>query len=334
MAGIVPTEVRSHYDRLEPFLVAVRSRVRDICQPYCEVEGYLFTDRLKSLESLAEKVESARFKSLDDIDDLYAATIVVGVSSEHDEVVDFLTAKFELVDLRRRYASRKSPEEFRFDGTRLYGRLATPTDLQHVVFEIQVQTAFEHAWSRTMHSLTYKGGTVDWRRSRVGSLLRALSEHADLLLSGFDDVTELLDMSSWPPLEDRRKIVEFFKARIADGRIPSEVVPDGWTRFAENVYKVVVNFSGSRSAQFDHREPLKRLADALTVFDQYLKANSGARFPRSVSLLQVFIGVVGSSDEFSDRVRATDYYAPISENLLELFPDLGARDWPQPFVFG
>lgn len=330
----VSATLRRFYEEVEPRLDLVQERTRELLVPYCRENGFVFDDRQKDLSSLAEKIETARYSSIDEVDDLYGATVVTALPTQHDAVVDFLERRFDRHRIVRRHGTRKSPEAFRFDGTRLYVALRHPPDLATIIFEIQVVTLFEFAWARTTHALTYKAEHIDWRRSRVGAMLRAQAEQADLVLQAFDQVADLIQESSWPAIEDKTRIVDFFLERVENGSIPSEVAPRSWSRFGDNLYKAVIGLSGSRRTQFDRGDPLSELDTALEVLDQYVLDNPAERFPRSVSLLQVCVGALAISGDFPGEIRATDYHPPVSKELHDLFPELADLDWscPPPLI--
>jgi hypothetical protein len=97
-------------------------------------------------------------------------------------VIDFLGRAFNQVVVRGRNDTRKPPDVFRFEATRFIGMLHRPagTDpkepLFNLAFEVQVRSAFEHAWSVTTHELVYKSQSVDWKRMRLAAQLKAAVE--------------------------------------------------------------------------------------------------------------------------------------------------------------
>ncbi|HEV3112652.1 MAG TPA: hypothetical protein VGY99_19360 [Candidatus Binataceae bacterium] len=183
---ITPAAVGKKYGSLGPYLTRLRTIVRDTLQPFVDRRGYAIVSRIKSLESLAEKlVESGRYKGWSELDDLIAFTVVVPTLSDEAPVINFLTSVFEKVSLRARGASDKAPEVFRFDGTRFIARLkpsGSPgrENIEAITFEVQIRSAFEHAWSVTTHALSYKTANVTWERFGWPHNSRRLSSSSTL----------------------------------------------------------------------------------------------------------------------------------------------------------
>jgi ppGpp synthetase/RelA/SpoT-type nucleotidyltranferase len=323
---IVPNSVRQWYEEVSPYVNAMRDRVRDVIAPYCREQRFLYEDRIKSLESIAEKIETGRFRSWDDLDDVFAATVVIPLVTVEMEVLEFLREKFEQVSIRSRGSSRKPPDVFRFDSTRFIGRLrrppvsaasSSPSIFDHT-FEVQVKTVFEFAWTRTTHALTYKGDTVSWVRQRLVAQLKAATEQMDMLIQGFDEVSAYASPGSWPGVDDRAKIEEFFKNKISDGSIPEELAPKDWTRFANNAYSLLLTFAGERPTNPGGRE-LGVLADLLKPLEREISRLGSKGMPRSISLLQFVAGVLGSCGR--EVPRQQNHYLLQSDELKSLYPN-------------
>ena len=64
-----------------------------------------------------------------------------------------------------RNSTKKSPDVFRFDSTRIIcksqNHQGSDEAIFKIPFEIQSLTSFEHAWQVTTHSLTYKSNEID-----------------------------------------------------------------------------------------------------------------------------------------------------------------------------
>ncbi|MBW4053502.1 MAG: hypothetical protein HIU85_18980, partial [Proteobacteria bacterium] len=231
---------------MKPYLAVVEGAVKDILRAYADDNGFAFIGRLKNTKSIAEKIETGRYPSWSSLDDLYACCLVVPTPGHDAPTVQHLCQRFACVELKSRGTSQKDPTVFRFDATRFIGRL-TPSSMReasenvlNVCFEIQVRTAFEHAWSCTTHALAYKGGKVDWRRLRLAAQLKAAVEQLDALIAGYDAVVEEIAAQRWPEVEAKRQIESFFRDRIESGQLPRELEPESWLRFCDNFLAIVV----------------------------------------------------------------------------------------------
>jgi ppGpp synthetase/RelA/SpoT-type nucleotidyltranferase len=168
--------------------------VRDSLLVLCEDRGFALVSRIKTLESVSEKVETGRFDSWASLDDLVAVTVVIPTLTSEPAVVSFLKDSFKEVELRARSSTFKAPEVFRFDCTRFIGQLRSPdensrTPIHDVLFEVQIRSAFEHAWSVTTHALAYKSPEVSWSRLRLTAQLKAAVEQLDTLVLSFEEAT-------------------------------------------------------------------------------------------------------------------------------------------------
>lgn len=303
---IVPTELRCKFDSTRPALGAVQTRVRDAVLGFCEGNGFAFLGRPKTLESLAEKVETGRFKSWDAIDDLYAATIVVPTLNQEPAAIAFLQAAFRQIALKPRASTQKAPELFRFDTPRFVGVLASPdfNDADAVQFEVQVRTAFEHAWSVSTHDFAYKSSHTDWARFRVAAQLRALVEQADTFILGLEDNSARITSSPWSELDDQKQVLEAFGRLAATSLIPCEHIPLSWSRFAKS-------FQALKSSA----KALKRLSNA-QIFQVLEQSAATQPPPLSVSLLQWTMGVFAEEGLLQNELSG---YTPFITSQLEDF---------------
>jgi hypothetical protein len=288
-------------------------------EPWCEEHRYEYHSRPKELESVAEKIESGRYESWLSLDDLVACAVVVPTHSHEATVVPFLDAVFARDDLKERGAARKAPDVFRFDSTRWYGRLRAIDGLdraetiESTLFEVQIRSAFEHAWSVTTHDLVFKGDEIEWRRARLVSQIKASVEQIDMLIDGFEASAELIAESPWPDLDQRAAIRETFLDKLAAGELPSELRPKDWARFAENVLRLIRSAAPSRRRQDEHFESC---LSALREFS--------GDFPLSCSLFQSVMGILaeeGLVTQLEDR-----YVALVTPDAQELYPALDALD--------
>ena len=272
--------------------------VRECLMPYCDKEHFGFFDRIKELDSFAEKLETGRFDSWDELDDLYAATIVVPSLRDEERALAAIRERFAEVRLRSRASTRTPPDVFRFDSPRFIGvlkpspeRVGSPVAAAR--FEVQIRTAFEHAWSTTTHALTYKSDHLDWKRLRLTSALRATVEQIDLSIAGFERTASEVLPGKWDESELKLKILERFKALFGGGHLPSELKPQAWSRFVENMYSLCdAEAKRRRDAKHIRKMVEEVVEDVLSAFEAWAHVTESPMVPRSLSLFQTSFGVL------------------------------------------
>ena len=87
---IISPSIDQEFRRKYPYLELLNKIVREIIFKYCSTNGYAFTDRIKAIDSLSEKIETGRFLKLSDIDDFYALSIIIPNLNKETEVLNFL----------------------------------------------------------------------------------------------------------------------------------------------------------------------------------------------------------------------------------------------------
>lgn len=315
----IPQPLIQAYGELTPFLQEVEKRVAESLRPYAQQRLLPLIGRVKTIESAAEKIETGRYKAFADLDDLVAFTLVIPNLPLEDEAIEYCKRIFRIDEVKKRAAAQKSPELFRFDSTRLYGFINRPEgaeDAGHVSifgirFEIQIRTAFEHAWIVSTHPLTYKSDVIDWKRFRLAAQIKAASEQLDLSIVRFEQLAAAISESPWPALEERRAVIALVERLLGDKVIPSEAAPKDMSRFAENLVSLL-------------RASKKKIqmSEALASLDISLRAFRADTFPQSASLLQVCVGVLCQGGLLSGPLQK--YSCHITEQLKLLFPETGA----------
>lgn len=324
---IVPRIVFEQYEQSLKLVENAGLRVKDTLVAFCEQQGYLFEGRVKSLESVAEKVESGRYRSWFDIDDLYAASIIIPLPSDEPSVLGFLNDTFTRVRLTKRGQVKKPPDTFRFDSSRFIGRLRAPdgfdagpeASIYKVQFEIQVKTVFEYAWSKTTHALAYKSQDVSWERLRLAAQLKASVELLDALVLRFDTAVQFVEKGSSFDLQDKKKIYLFFSEKAKAGSIPSEVCPKDWSRFVDNVYRICQFLEGVPPTGRGNAR-LTQIDKALQIILQELSSLNPLTFPRSISLFQFVLGTLIQSEEWKVIPESPGYFLPVTTELMTIFP--------------
>jgi len=217
--------------------------------------------------------------------------------------------------------TRKSPDSFRFDATRFIGSLAfDPGTVPHpalaaLSFEIQIRSAFEHAWSVSMHGLTYKTDEIDWKRKRIASQIKAMVEQLDQLIVSFETAASPVIESPWPETDYLKAIHEKFRSLTDAKAFPQETIPSSWSRFSENLYSLL-QASRAWPRNFEDRLPyVTECLDSIETGISNLKD-----FPRSISLHQLVLGILWDAKKLQPDLRG--FAAVITSELEALFPSL------------
>lgn len=325
---ITPAEVNLRYSNVEPYLAPLRRYVNDTLSPYCEDRGFALVSRVKTRESVSEKIESGRFASWAEIDDLVAFAVVIPTLAHEESVVAFLTERFRTVDIKRRGATPKAPDVFRFDSTRFIGTTQAPPGaeggrpIDKLPFEVQVRSAFDHAWMVTTHDLVYKSPVADWRQRRLAAELKATTEKMDLLIMAFQEASEKIPSSPWPAIEAKSDIHRFFSEAAERDRIPAELLPKDWSRFTDNVYDL------GRYCWRDAK-PTDIARNISEAVDAELTALGAEKVPRGLSLWQITLCSLSKAGLL--RAPRPGRYLVITREMEDLYPSL--RDFQQRFQF-
>jgi len=316
---IIPAILSQKYENYRTIVDLAAKSAKTTLQNYCDKTGYAFASRIKTIESLAEKIESGRYKSWSELDDLFACTIIVPTLSHEEDVSKFCKSVFKVINTTKRGQVKKSPDVFRFDSTRIRAKLLKPEGLEiaeqpniyDVIFEIQIKTAFEHAWSVSTHDLVYKGPDVDWKRQRLAAQVKATVEQLDTLILAFNDTLPHISESPWPEIKAKQKISIRMKKFCEKAYIPSECLPKDLSRFCDNLYILL------QSVNFEEKVGLA--LDAIET--EIAKKSNIELFPRSISLLQYFLAILIKRNIIALPTSGR-YYCHISEELLQIYPEL------------
>ena len=327
---IVPAVVITKFTIVQPYISYVADAVKQSVLSYCESNGFAYTSRTKTPESLAEKLETGRYTSWSQVDDLFACSIIIPTLVYEAGVLEYLEKAFLKVNIRKRGETQKDPAIFRFDATRFIGRLNLPAQadvndaIRTLLFEVQIRTAFEHAWSVTTHALAYKADKVNWQSLRLAAQLKASVEQLDGLVMAFEQAAEVVQTHPWPETKVKGELEMLFKDLIETGAIPTEFTPGNWQRFCDNIFNLLR--AGSKNFKFRIETIMQQTETAIRseVADLGL-----SKFPRSISLLQFVLGVLTSRGVINGPYLS---YTPlITDQLLLIYPQVG--DIKEHFIF-
>lgn len=303
--------VEQIYNHQLKYYTALRDNVSGTISLFCNNNNFLFSGRVKSCDSLRDKLETGRFKSFSDIDDIVAFSIIVDTSDQTRNVAEFIKGTFEVVESRTGGTIRDE-RVFDFDCARYYCQISDPDGvrkpLSEIVFEIQVRTILQHAWSKVTHRHVYKPERFDYRSSRLASETMAHIESIDRTFTNFSEIAKNVKRVTRKGMAKRLEVVRVIDKLIDDGIVPKEIRPQNGRRFGDNVYEAIV-------------DPDKNFDAAMAVIKQFLSSESG-RMPRSVTLFQLITVALYKEHLLSFESNGRDRYYHITPELVGLFPDV------------
>jgi len=219
---VAPSKIITKFENLKPYLGELGKRVNDTLRRYCDENEFAFISRYKTLESVIEKLETGRYKTWSEIDDLYACTIIIPTQEFEGGAIAFCKNAFEALEIRGKEKALKPPESFRFDVRRIICRLKPPfpeaasDPLYRILFEVQIRTALEHAWCVATHDLVYKTNVIDWKKIRLAAEIKASLEQFDTVFMAFDDISEKIIEHKWPEIKVYTRIISFFNDLLTE----------------------------------------------------------------------------------------------------------------------
>lgn len=238
----ITTQLRDiHRDATEKY-ERLSGEVRDLLKIKVEEKDWFFLSRLKSLESFALKVETGRVHDPRVMEDFYGCTIVVPTVSDIEQAELLVLSLYDLDNRRPQDDAKthKASSGFDFDDLRLY--VTRPVrvsgkgaDLEGILFEVQIKTILQHAWSVATHDLIYKSDTISWPTERIAFQVKAMLEHAEVAIAEANRLSDSRSVAK----KDRKtenilRIIEQIARIWPDDRLPHDV-----KRLAETIWNLI-----------------------------------------------------------------------------------------------
>lgn len=319
---ILDSRISSKYNLYFPYFEFIQDTLDQTLMNYAKKHLFAYTSRVKKLDSISEKIETGRYSSWVEIDDFVGCILIVPNLSYENEVLSFLKNAFREIDLKKKGSTFKNFDTFRFDSTRFIGKLIPPNekinkDIYDIKFEIQIRSAFEHAWSVTTHDLAYKSKSIDWKVLRLAAQLKASVEQLDMIALSAKDVNKQITSYKWPEIDIKIKILTFIKESFENGKIPNEIEPKDYSRVIDNLYSLIKN----KLNVWQSRKLNKELNEIFKNIDKELNLLNTKGFPMSLSLFQVMFGIL-LKNKVIDLVDISKIIFYKSETFLTVFPEL------------
>lgn len=231
--------IRNIYDDRKGIYIELKSNVDQLINGIKEPRWH-YESRIKLIDSFALKFETGRYSKISELEDFFAATIVVENSSAIERAVALLEEYFTVKYKRPKdpHKTHKDPSEFVFEDLRLYVEFKEdhsrpPKLYDNTVFEVQVKTFLQHAWSIATHDMVYKGSEYNWKSNRIAYQVKALLEHAELSIHSHESMAKNIQIFENSEYASVRQIIEYAISKWDSAQLPADLV-----RFAKNIYEI------------------------------------------------------------------------------------------------
>lgn len=230
--------VQELYSTNLPFFEIIKKRVDEIVKTN-KNDRWHYESRIKQIESFALKVEMGRFDKIQIFDDLFASTIVVKNLNEISVAEDFVSKYFNIRSKKpySRTITHKESFSFPFDDLRLYASLKNfetgelEENLYKIIFEIQIKTFLQHAWSIATHDLIYKSDKINWAKERIAYQVKASLEQAEVTINAVEELSKIADLAK--ENKEVKKVNQIISTILTHWR--PEDLPADKRRLAQNI---------------------------------------------------------------------------------------------------
>lgn len=166
--------------------------------------------------------------------------------SEIQDAVRRVQTHFNIIKRKPREDNftHKESSSFEFDDLRLYVSIKPPdylppSPINDFVFEIQVKTFLEHAWSIATHDLIYKSDSISWSKERVAFQVKAMLELAEASINRVETLSQSPELA-----KQNRKTQALNKLKdfLVD-TFPQESLPADLLRLSRNIMSLLESFN-------------------------------------------------------------------------------------------
>jgi ppGpp synthetase/RelA/SpoT-type nucleotidyltranferase len=233
--------IRDIYNECRPQFDTLAKEVKDTLKPCVEEKGWFFLYRVKEIESFALKIETGRVSEPSKMEDFFACTIVVPTIGKITEAESLVHDLYRSAYRRPKdnATTHKAASNFDFDDLRLYvERQAVLSgknpELEGIIFEVQIKTVLQYAWSIATHDLIYKSDTINWPLERIAYQVKAMLEHAEVAIA------EATTLASTPAVsKSNEHTISLLQLIKQINEIwPKEKLPTDIKRLAETIFDI------------------------------------------------------------------------------------------------
>lgn len=237
----IPTSIRLLYNELQEIYDRLKTEVDKRITSFKETRWH-YESRLKSIESFALKIETGRVSNPMELEDFFACTIVVENKSILKQAEDLINSHFDFQERRppSEQLTSKYSRSFPFDDLRLYVKwkddpALRSTGVAGILFEVQIKTFLQHAWSIATHDLIYKSDSVSWAKERIAYQIKAMLEHSEISILEAEILAKSEHLNKTTKnIMNLLKIIELLKNKWTDSDLPKDTV-----RLARNIMSIM-----------------------------------------------------------------------------------------------
>jgi ppGpp synthetase/RelA/SpoT-type nucleotidyltranferase len=237
----IEKSIRDHYVSTRDVYGPISDDVANLIKEACEKSGWIYTSRIKDMQSYALKLATGR-----EVDDFFGCSIVVPTLGDVSSAVELVSSCLVIVDRRPKETITSRPTEFQFDSVRLYCELKDsvhPTPKHGRKFEVQVKTLLEQAWSQATHDFSYKGGDISWAKERIAAQLKAMLDNVELSISQISLLSSAESLNKkHKDYDSRADILRYIKEELG---LKSGVILPRDLRRLTDIVNGLLKFTGS-----------------------------------------------------------------------------------------
>lgn len=213
---IIPPELQNFYNKIYADLVLLNNKVEPILKDISKRNGGFHICDIKKSESLYQKIEITKEVKVNEVIDLFRATIIVPTEKEikkvREELKEFFIMK-EVIENRE-----KKPELFIYDDLHLYLVFKDELVLDHEkykrrFFELQIKTFLQYGWQKATHDLIYKGNELNWSNQRIAHQIKAMLEQSDQMLAEIELSAKICPKNEYTHFKNLNKIISLIKEK-------------------------------------------------------------------------------------------------------------------------
>lgn len=235
----IEQSIRQEYNLQLTNYEYLENEVVELIKETCELNKWIFVHRIKEIDSYALKLITGRTNGYE-IDDFLACTIVVPNLNAIEQAKKLVSECFDIIDEKPSEFVNHRPTEFNFDSIRLSCKVKKSVQRKvysKLMFEIQIKTLLEYAWSEATHDFSYKGSSASWAKERLAAQIKASLSNIDL------SIYDMETISTSPFLNKRNKsyesLAEILKFITEEFGNVGVAIPRDVKRLSEEVFRLL-----------------------------------------------------------------------------------------------